>query len=333
MRGSRLLTVNKIVKSKRLRPQNGKRLRELREQAGLRQAAFADEVNAHMRQLMSNVPTAEMLTQSMVSDLELGNADLGILHLFALSDFFSVPPAELLVEDLQPIRTGEVNICSGSSKRQCADGTSHPFLCELGEKRFFISPTFPSDFFISGKCVDCYDRNADANKEHVEFYPLDAFVAYLFSPLGRDDRGAKLKVLGRMQKYFSSSIFRRLYFLPTHQSMRVKEPCMSIDPGSGVVTVLFPSYMGDFTHLEMHNREVSAALYAHYHQGSDLVHDTLSLLDIAQRTLMMEHAGEGLSSIRYFYRQCVMRTRCADQVKSCFTPEIQRALSDINYEQ
>ena len=48
------LKLLKSSKTKRLRPQNGARLRALREQQNLRQSAFADQINAYMRKLIPN---------------------------------------------------------------------------------------------------------------------------------------------------------------------------------------------------------------------------------------------------------------------------------------
>ena len=73
------LKLLKSSKTKRLRPQNGARLRALREQQNLRQSAFADQINAYMRKLIPNLSSTDMLTQSMVSDLELEYADLSVL--------------------------------------------------------------------------------------------------------------------------------------------------------------------------------------------------------------------------------------------------------------
>lgn len=316
----------KIMKNKRLRPQNGQRLRELREQRGLRQAAFADEINAHMRNLLDSLPTSEMLTQSMVSDLELGNADLSILHLFTISDFFGVTPAALLVSDLSLIHTGEVTVNHSAAVKKCEMSGSHPYLCALGERRFLVCSSFPSELFSSARCFDCYVKGSQSGKEHVEFYPLDTLISFLFSPVGLDCKQTKLQTLEQMQQYFSSSIYRRLYFIPSHLHSRMREPCMSIEPEGGAVTLLFPAHSGNISHVAVNNPQFAEELYRYYHQGTVLIHDALSLLAIAHQTLLLDFEENSAAAMCYFYKQCVTRTRYADWIRECFTPEVQQML-------
>ena len=320
------------TKKIRLRPQSGARLRELREQARLRQSEFADKVNAHMREKLPMFRSPDSLTQSMVSDLELGNADLSILHLFAISSFLGVAPLELLNDGLLAIGKSEIKLCGSEELRKCDSvlNAPHPSLCaNVGMGRFFVCAAFPTGFFSSDTCFECRIQSAALNEEHIEFYPLEVFVNFLFSPTGNDSREVKLQILERMLKYFSSSIYRRLYFIPSHLHSRMNDPCMSIDEQLGLVTLLFPDNMGSFTHVMVNNREFATTLYQHYHQGVPLVHDALSLLDIAQRTLTMEYTvTEPWAALRFFYQQCVLRTRYADWVRECFNPDVQALLRE-----
>jgi transcriptional regulator with XRE-family HTH domain len=123
--------MEKKEKVRRLRPQSGKRLRELREQHQLRQMDFAEQVNEHMRVKLPMFRSSEALTQSMVSDLELGNADLSILHLFAISSFFGVAPLDLLGDGLQAVGKSEIKLCGTAELRNC--GTAELRNCGTAE--------------------------------------------------------------------------------------------------------------------------------------------------------------------------------------------------------
>ncbi|QTR50523.1 helix-turn-helix domain-containing protein [Candidatus Thiothrix anitrata] len=125
--------MEKKEKVRRLRPQSGKRLRELREQHQLRQMDFAEQVNEHMRVKLPMFRSSEALTQSMVSDLELGNADLSILHLFAISSFFGVAPLDLLGDGLQAVGKSEIKLCGTAELRNC--GTAELRNCGTAELR------------------------------------------------------------------------------------------------------------------------------------------------------------------------------------------------------
>ncbi len=322
--------MEKKEKVRRLRPQSGKRLRELRELHQLRQMDFAEQVNEHMRVKLPMFRSSEALTQSMVSDLELGNADLSILHLFAISSFFGVAPLDLLGDGLQAVGKSEIKLCGVAELRNCGAVAeyAHTSLCQsLDTGHFFVCAAFPSGFFASDTCFECCSQLALPDAEHIEFYPLEVLISFLFAPTGKDSKQAKIRILERMRDYFSSSIYRRLYFIPSHLSSRLSDPCMNINADSGVVTLLFPDNAQHFTHVEVNNREFAETLYKHYYQGVPLVHDALSLLDIAHQTLTTEHAAaEPWAALQFFYQQCVLRTRYADWVRECFNPDVQALL-------
>ncbi|WGZ96163.1 MAG: helix-turn-helix transcriptional regulator [Candidatus Thiothrix putei] len=128
-------------KKHRLRPQDGQKLRELREKHHLHQSGFADKVNAHLRDLIPFLPASETLSQAQVSDLELENSSLSILHLFAISDLFSVSPRYLLGNYLHLTAKSEINV--GSTSTSTSTSTE-----SLNDGSFCIFPCFPSDPFI-----------------------------------------------------------------------------------------------------------------------------------------------------------------------------------------
>ena len=131
-----------------------------------------------MREKLPMFRSPDSLTQSMVSDLELGNADLSILHLFAISSFLGVAPLELLNDGLLAIGKSEIKLCGSEELRKCDSvlNAPHPSLCaNVGMGRFFVCAAFPTGFFSSDTCFECRIQSAALNEEHIEFYPLEVF--------------------------------------------------------------------------------------------------------------------------------------------------------------
>jgi hypothetical protein len=206
----------------------------------------------------------------------------------------------------------------------------HPYFCKkISTGHFFVCSWFPSGFFLSDACLACRIEGASSNGEHIEFYPLDALTNFLFSPIGHDSKQAKLDVLARMQHYFSSNIYRRIYFMPMPQDSRLKDPCMHISAGSGQVVFLFPGSGDELSFVEVNNQAFSDTLYKHYYEGVSLVQDGLNLLDIAQKTLLLDEFSKPHETLRFFYQQCVLRTSCSEWIKACFTPEVQQYLDGV----
>jgi hypothetical protein len=133
-----------------------------------------------------------------------------------------------------------------------------------------------------------------------------------------------------MLRYFGSSIYRRIYFMPVHLHSRFKDPCMRIASSEGQVTFLFPTGDNRISFMEVNNQAFSETLYGHYSQGGMFMQDSLSLLDIAYKTLSLEDGADHLAALRFFYQQCELRTGCAAWLKECFTPEVQQYLDKVS---
>lgn len=317
----------RLIKNNRMRPQNGTKLRELREALHLRQAEFAEKVNEHMRVVLPNLPAAEILTQTMVSDLELGYAELGVLHLLAISNFFGVMPVDLLSSDLKLIDKTEIDI---QANIPLVCDAVHPYFCKTSDDdRVFVFPKFPSGFFTSSKCVHC-DRNNVSNRwEYIEFYPLESLLDFLFSPIGFDGRQEKLQVLERMLAYFKASIYRHLYFIPRRHYSRIEDACVHISPTDGVVTFLFPDSEKGISFVNVNNQKLADMLHTHYRQEVVLMRHGLMLLEAAYSTLLVMDERAQMESIQLFYQKCLVWSECAVWVKECFTPEVRQCLVDV----
>ena len=320
----------KSSKTKRLRPHNGARLRALREQRNLRQAAFADQINAYMRELIPNLSSTDMLTQSMVSDLELEYADLSVLHLLMISEFFGVTPKELLVSELQAVGKTEITIYQDKIETM---PFVHPYISAdvIEGERFFVCSWFPSGLFKSAPHFEQHLKKHSADTEHIEFYPLDAFIEFLFSPTTQEDRATKISILERMQHYFSSSIYRRIYFITSPVQSCLKDPCMGIEPARGCVNFLFPEHSGQLTHIEVNNPDLSALLYKHYYQRADLVHDGLGFLEIAYQTLTNQTVLEPFDDMRFFYQKCKAHSLYAQWIDKCFNNDVKKFITQTTH--
>lgn len=320
-------------KNQKWRPQNGQLIRELREMSGLRQNEFVEKINAALKNLIPGLPISETLTQTMVSDIERNKADLRVLHLFAFSNFFKVSPAELLVEPLPRMQQSAVRLVAKKSfadaiqgQRQCKDATKQ-FLCptELFSDSFLVCSQFPYGIFTSEECFSCYDKPGLHDAIHLEFYPMEAFINFLFSPVSRLGRNAKISVLGRILKFFGESVHRQIYFMSPHGNEHTIDPCMYILPKQGNVAFLFGNGGNDLRLIEVKDRELTDTLYKYYRQ-MQVVRDGLRLVAIARDVLQQGETHSIRDEAREFYQRCLLKTDYADWVKACFDPDVQAYL-------
>lgn len=87
---------------RKLRWHNGGKIKLLRKQRKLTQEQLAEAVSVHLHKLLPTVSSPDLiLTQSLLSDLEVGRTELSVLHLYGLSSFFNVPLEEFLTFNLQ----------------------------------------------------------------------------------------------------------------------------------------------------------------------------------------------------------------------------------------
>ncbi|WGZ96161.1 MAG: hypothetical protein QJT81_09370 [Candidatus Thiothrix putei] len=172
-------------------------------------------------------------------------------------------------------------------------------------------------------------NNSPVTQEHIEFYPLDALMNFLFSPIGRDTRERKIHILNRMMAYFRSSIYRRIYFIPGAAKTRTRPPCISLAPTEGQVTFSFYDGSQAIRKVTLSNSQLCNTLQRHYQQEVELVHYGVALLKVAHNTLTAEHSNV-LEEIRFLHQQCIPLGQCADWIKNCFTPEVQQYLDGEN---
>lgn len=91
---------------RKLRWHNGGKIKLLRKQRKLTQEQLAEAVSAHLRKFLPASSSPDLiLTQSLLSDLEVGRTDLSVLHLYGLSSFFNVPLEEFLAFNFHTTET------------------------------------------------------------------------------------------------------------------------------------------------------------------------------------------------------------------------------------
>jgi transcriptional regulator with XRE-family HTH domain len=195
-----------------LRPQKGKRLREYRIHQHLRQEEFVDLFNDYLKKIIPDLPAANLLTQSMLSDLERDKAVLSITHWLALSQFLTVDPLELLSERIQKIYNPSPLITVETQSYHHHTAPDH-----TNQALFKVYSTFPAPHFACEACFNHLPWIATRLSEHIEFYNLRHFIDFLFSPTGNYTNDEKLQILQRMHDYFSRSMYQRIYFTPALQ--------------------------------------------------------------------------------------------------------------------
>lgn len=308
--------------NKRPRPQNGQYLRELRESRRMRQTEFTEAFNNYLKQAIPDLNTSDLLTQSMLSDLELDKAELSITHWLALSQFFSAPSAELLSKRLQHIYYQEVYTETSAKHTHLATTFN-----DQPSTFFKVCNWFPTRHFTCSECFANLLKAKPSSQEHIEFYPLSSFIEFLFSPVGTYSKADKITILQRMLHYFSINIYQRLYFIPNTQQ-RLRDASIRIDAYQGKVSFLLPVDQQDLRYIHINNRGLAQSLHSYY-QSIDRINDTLHILETAQR-ILAEDTPLQITAIRKFYQECSTTPHHKQWIRECFTPEIQQLLEEID---
>lgn len=105
---------DKFTLPKKVRWHSHEKLKGYRSATGMNQSEFASAINLYMRECMPLVYRPSMdLTQSMISDLELGRTDFSLPALYATASLLEVGINDLLVSSLGFFSKNEVSIVVG----------------------------------------------------------------------------------------------------------------------------------------------------------------------------------------------------------------------------
>lgn len=297
------------------------KIRDLRRDMQLTQVQLATEVSEHLRELLPGVSSPDLiLTQSLVSDLELGRTDLSLLHLYGLSSFFNVGLSELLCQPLRELNRGEVKISVYASQSE-----RDTYLDATTDEHFAVVGCFPSPLFQQpGKSLRMAGRSG-----FTEVYTLESLVSFLFSPATPYSRVEKIVILEQMISHFSHGIQRRIYFSPPLKEGAGKKHGFQLRKDTQAVLCHMPVQNGAGVLREIQNTGLFEALQNAYMREIKLIQHGLLLLEIARDVLKQGSDLNLLKEINHFYRDCAQRLNIAGLLKSCFSPDIQHRLSAV----
>ncbi len=304
-------------------PQNGERLRELRQSTGKNQAEMATELE---KILKPHMWVGYTIQQADVSRLELERSAIDLPKLLGYASYFKLDIANLLKPKFQPF-------CKSDTHLQIFEDTeqANQYLTQLEKGgRILVYTQFPSDFFCTEPQGQRLLQIAKADYPATEIYSLDAFLSFLFSPVSAYSLDEKTEILTRYLGYFRNNLRHNLrFFTRSTLSGLSHVPNMEILPEGKALLLPSPVLQhrqGD-AFFELRSAELFEKAYGFYQQLHTL-DGNLVFLRIGLETLdRMRDGSPARDAIRFFYQEVCKRTfDCASAVLENFSPEIQEMI-------
>lgn len=299
-------------------------MRTLRIQRNMSQTHLADAINKQMIELMPETYHSSMaLTQSMISDLELGRTSPSLPVLYAMATFFEVDMNELLVPDLkqQTLTQSTVTIMSNQDN-------------EISTNQIAILSSFPSPLFDEAQPHNGLGAKKHININYTEIYTLPSLMNFMFAPTISYTRQDKVKILQAMSSFFSRSIYRSLYFSSKAHSNTWQALTPSIFKSGKKISYLLPDSLNTTDSAQrktitLTDEAITKEIETIYLNQVDMLKDSMILLQIAIQTLELNHANWPMDAMENFYHECVRRTYDAEAIKRTFCPEMQTHLTGL----
>ena len=279
-------------------PQDGKKLRALREIAHHSQASMADQLQSFLRPHMR---LGFAILQPDISRLEGEDTALDVPKLLAYASIFKVDISTLLKPHFQ-------TFCQSEFRLQHFDTNAEAdnYLCEIEEAgRILAYSQFPSSFFVNPhEDSKRFQQIAAPDYEETHIHTLDSLLNFIFSPISRYSCIEKREILRRYLEHFrqrskhlhffsrsafpSTSLFPSLILLPKKSTLIMLAPVMQHDQGD--------------VFLEIHSSLLCKEVYDFYIHEVKTLDVDISLLKIGQETLELLQQGMGMeSAVRFFY--------------------------------
>ncbi|MEZ5535746.1 MAG: helix-turn-helix transcriptional regulator [Thiolinea sp.] len=181
---------------KKLIPQLGAKLRELRSKTGLSQTNFAARLEDCYHKKTSE---RHSIQQSEICRLEREDMSISLKTLLAYTLVGNVSATELVNGHFRHLLSEPNGIRLHTfTSNEAAD--EHLYRLEKGS-RILVSPEFPSSFFRMSKNSKRYQQFNSADYESMEIYTAESFLNFLFSPVSPYTLDDKTRMLEKCIDY------------------------------------------------------------------------------------------------------------------------------------
>ncbi|MDD5391997.1 MAG: helix-turn-helix transcriptional regulator [Thiothrix sp.] len=285
-------------------PQQGQKLRELREKLDKTQAEMADLLEAPLKPHMG---TGFTIQQSDISRLEREESILDVPRMLAYAHQFNVDIGTLLKPHFQSLCKSEMRL-----QHFPTDAEADQYLCEMENKgRILAFSHLPSSFFLAETSSPRFQQITQANYAETHFYTLDALLNFLFSPISRYDNAMKISTLDKYLGHFRRNFAKRLRFFSRASFPRMSRfPNLELLPEKSTLIMLAPVMQydqGDVL-LEIRSETICQEVFNFYSNVKTLDAD-VTLIKIGREALELIQQGSSIEqSVRFFYQEVVKRS-------------------------
>ena len=304
-------------------PQTGGKLKQLRQQLGIKQVQMAASLEGLLKGYMR---PGFVVQQPDISKLELEETALDIPKLLAYAQVCNVDIGFLLKPHFQRLCRSEMRLQQFDTNEE-----ADHYLCDREKNgRILIFSQFPAAYFVGNEDTCRYRQIAEVAYEEGHRYALDSLLNFIFSPVSHYSRQEKISILERYLQHFRRSPCKRLSFFSRRDFPSIAQfPNMELLQDKSTLIMLAPlmQQYGD-VFLEIHNQQLCDRVFElFFHQIKPLDAD-VTLLKIALETLENMPPGlDMLMGVRFFYQEVLKRSPEDSQfIRENFSVDLQPLL-------
>jgi len=308
-------------------PQDGKRLKALRQIKGLSQAGLAQALQTLIKPYMKH---GFVIQQPDIARIELEKATLDVPELLGYSQFFGTDIDDLLKPHFRSLHKNAFCLQQFSTDSDADDY----FTRMEAAGRILAYSQFPSSFFMVNQATNRrFKQIAQPDYCETHLHTLDSLLSFIFSPISRYGYAQRDSILERYVEHFRQRHHKRLYFFSrasfTPHSLF---PNLVLLPEKATLLMLAPimqQQQGD-VFLEIHDEVICKQVHDFYFQTVPLLEANVTLLRIGRETLALLQDGISMEmSIRFFYEEIQKRSpEDSAAVLENFSVDIQEMLKE-----
>lgn len=287
-------------------PQDGTKLRALRQAASQNQTELADRL---LNFLKPHMRPGFLLQQHDIARLELENTPMDVVELLGYSHLFGVDIDHLLKPHFRSLRKNAFRL-----QQFALDTEADAYLHGLEQgSRILVYSQFPSSFFIRDACDSPrFQQIAQADYQESHFHTVDSLLDFVFSPINRYSYAGRDLILAKYLEHFRHKHFKRLqFFSRAGFNPNSLFPNLLLLPEKSMLLMLAPIMQhaqGD-VFLEVHDDVLCEQVRDFYFHRVDMLDADITLLKIGRETLQLLQEGLSMeSALRFFYSETIKRS-------------------------
>ena len=305
-------------------PQNGQKLRELREKIHATQGEVADKLTEPLKPYMGK---GFVIQQSDISRLEREETALDIPRMLAYAQSFNIDISLLLKPHFQGLCTSEIRW-----QRFDTNEAADAYLCDLeNQGRLLAYSQFPSSFFSTARNTPRFQQIAQPDYADTEIYTIDSFLNFLFSPITYYSHAEKIQILTNYLNYFRSSSVKHIRFFSRSEFPNMSRfSNLELLREKSTLVMLAPIMQQDQgdVFLEVNNPQICEEVYQFYQFQVKKLDDHIAFIKIGIETLELMQQNTPLeTAVLFFYREVCKRSNDESlSIRENFSPDWQQRL-------